>query len=67
MSPERRFGMDKSVLITGAARRIGRRIALAMADDGWTVCAHYGASRDEAEALVDEICASGGRALSGCS
>ncbi len=62
MSPEQRFGMDKSVLITGAARRIGRQIALAMADDGWAVCAHYGASREEAEALVEEISASGGKA-----
>lgn len=62
MSPDKRFGMDKSVLITGAARRIGRRIALSMAADGWAVCAHYGSSRDEAEALVDEIAAAGGRA-----
>lgn len=62
MGPEQRFGMDKSVLITGAARRIGRRIALDMAADGWTVCAHYGSSRDQAEQLVDEISAGGGRA-----
>ena len=62
MSPDQRFGMDKSVLITGAARRIGRRIALAMAADGWAICAHYGASRDEADDLVEEISAAGGRA-----
>ncbi|MGI9412293.1 MAG: SDR family oxidoreductase [Hyphomicrobiales bacterium] len=54
--------MDKSVLITGAARRIGRRIALSLAEDGWAICAHYGSSRGDADKLVDEITAAGGTA-----
>lgn len=59
--------MDKAtpgtVLITGASRRIGRAIALALAADGWRVGVHYRRSRHEAEALVTEIKAAGGGAV----
>lgn len=49
-------------LVTGAARRIGRAIALDLACNGWAVGVHYRSSRDEAEALVAEISAHGGHA-----
>lgn len=49
-------------LITGAARRIGRAIALRLAADGFAVAVHYHASRAEAEELVAGIVARGGRA-----
>ena len=49
-------------LVTGAARRIGRAIALELASRGWAVAVHYGSSRPEAEAVVAEIRAGGGRA-----
>jgi NAD(P)-dependent dehydrogenase (short-subunit alcohol dehydrogenase family) len=52
----------KAVLITGAARRIGRRIALDMAAEGWAVAVHYKDSAEEAKSLVDDINAGGGRA-----
>ncbi|MHB9036298.1 MAG: SDR family oxidoreductase [Armatimonadota bacterium] len=45
----------KTVLITGAARRIGREIALALAHSGANVVVHYRNSADQAEALVQEI------------
>jgi hypothetical protein len=51
------------VLITGAARRIGRSLALGFAARGWDVAVHYGASRAEADELVAEIVASGRRAV----
>ena len=35
-----------NVLITGAAQRIGRAIAIALAADGWTVGIHYFQSPD---------------------
>ena len=52
----------QTVLITGAARRIGKAIALDLASAGWSVAIHYRRSRDEALALVGEIERNGGRA-----
>jgi NAD(P)-dependent dehydrogenase (short-subunit alcohol dehydrogenase family) len=52
----------QTALITGAARRIGRAIALDLAAHGWRVGIHYRRSRAEAHALADEIRASGGAA-----
>lgn len=51
-----------TALVTGAGRRIGRAIALDLAANGWTVAVHYRSSRDEAEAVVEEIRRRGGRA-----
>lgn len=45
----------KTILITGAARRVGRALALACARAGAYVAVHYGTSRDEAESLKKEI------------
>jgi NAD(P)-dependent dehydrogenase (short-subunit alcohol dehydrogenase family) len=53
---------NKTALVTGAGRRIGRAIALDLAAHGWSVAVHYRSSRDEAEAVVSEIEAMGGRA-----
>ena len=53
----------KAALVTGAARRIGRRIALDLAADGWAVALHYKASAEEAAAAVAEIEQAGGRAV----
>ena len=50
-------------LVTGAARRIGRAIALALARDGWDIAVHYGTSRDEALALARAIEQLGRRAV----
>jgi NAD(P)-dependent dehydrogenase (short-subunit alcohol dehydrogenase family) len=50
-------------LVTGAAQRIGRGIALALAADGWAVAVHYHTSRAAAEAVVAEITGTGGRAV----
>ena len=53
----------KRVLITGAARRIGAQIARTLASDGWHVAIHFGASRENAEAVAAEITAQGGHAV----
>src|SRR5436190_1346878 len=52
----------KTVLITGAARRIGRAIALDLAAHGWRVGVHYRRSREEAQAVADAIGRAGGMA-----
>ena len=52
----------KTVLITGAARRIGRTIAESLSGAGWRMAVHYSGSADEAKTLVDQIKARGGQA-----
>jgi 3-oxoacyl-[acyl-carrier protein] reductase len=54
---------DKVALVTGAGRNIGRAIALALADAGAKVAVNVRASRDEGQAVVDEIAGRGGDAL----
>jgi NAD(P)-dependent dehydrogenase (short-subunit alcohol dehydrogenase family) len=51
----------RSVLITGAARRIGATIATTLAADGWRVIVHYNSSGEDAEKLQTEIRATGGQ------
>jgi len=50
-------------LVTGAGRRIGAAIARDLAQHGWAVAIHYRGSRRDAEALVSDIEAAGGRAV----
>jgi NAD(P)-dependent dehydrogenase (short-subunit alcohol dehydrogenase family) len=50
-------------LVTGAAKRLGREIALTLARQGWDVAVHCRASRDEAEATAADITALGRRAV----
>jgi 3-oxoacyl-[acyl-carrier protein] reductase len=52
----------KTALVTGASRGMGRAAALALAAAGACVLVHYGASANEAEAVVAEIRKAGGRA-----
>ena len=53
---------NRVALVTGAARRIGREIALALARDGWDVAVHYATSRDDALATVAQVESLGRRA-----
>ena len=53
---------NKTALVTGASRGIGRAIASALAEGGAHVLAHYGRSAQEAESLVAGIRSKGGRA-----
>ena len=45
----------KVVLVTGAARRVGRAIAMALGQRGARVAIHYNNSKKEAERLADDI------------
>ena len=53
---------NKTALVTGASRGIGRATATALAEAGAYVLVHYGRSVQEAESLVAAIQAKGGRA-----
>ena len=60
--PDSTVNAARVVLVTGAARRLGREIALTLARQGWDVAVHCRISRVEAVATVDEIRAMGRRA-----
>jgi hypothetical protein len=53
----------KVALVTGAAKRTGRTIALALAEAGADLVIHYNASADAAEEVVGEVERRGRRAL----
>jgi NAD(P)-dependent dehydrogenase (short-subunit alcohol dehydrogenase family) len=55
--------VPKAALVTGGARRIGRALALALAEDDFSVAVHYHGSREAAERLVEAIRSKGGRAV----
>lgn len=53
----------RTALVTGAGKRLGRAIALALAEAGYAVAVHYGEGAADADALVTEITGGGGRAV----
>ena len=57
------FLANKVCVVTGAARGIGRQIALTLAEQGGSVVINYNASRDAADALGDELQQKGGQSL----
>ncbi len=54
----------KNVLVTGAAKRLGRAIALDLAADGWNVAIHYNSSQADAESAAQAVRALGAEAAS---
>jgi NAD(P)-dependent dehydrogenase (short-subunit alcohol dehydrogenase family) len=54
--------IPRAALVTGGARRLGRAIALALAEAGFDVALHYASSAAEAEATAAAIRALGRRA-----
>ena len=51
--------INKSVLITGSSRGIGRAIALRLARDGYDIVLHCRTQRDQAEQVASQITALG--------
>lgn len=56
-------GQYKAALVTGAARRIGRHLALDLAKNGVAIAVHHNGSDTEAQAVVETIEAGGGTAI----
>lgn len=55
---------ERVALVTGSTRDVGRQIALSLAAEGAAVAIHHNNSPDEAESVVSEIRAQGGKANS---
>jgi NAD(P)-dependent dehydrogenase (short-subunit alcohol dehydrogenase family) len=55
--------IPRAALVTGAARRLGRAMALALAQEGFDVAVHYAGSAEAAEATAAEIRALGHQAV----
>jgi NAD(P)-dependent dehydrogenase (short-subunit alcohol dehydrogenase family) len=54
--------MLKNVLVTGAAKRLGRAIAIDLAAAGWNVAIHYHGSQADADSAAAEVRAQGVKA-----
>ena len=54
--------MLKNVLVTGAAKRLGRAIALDLASHGWNVVIHYNGSEEDADSAAQAVRAFGSEA-----
>jgi NAD(P)-dependent dehydrogenase (short-subunit alcohol dehydrogenase family) len=55
--------IPRAALVTGGAKRIGRAIALALADAGFSVAIHYNGSRAEADETAKLVEQGGGRTI----
>ncbi|OSP55725.1 SDR family oxidoreductase [Pseudoruegeria sp. SK021] len=55
--------MSGTALVTGAGKRLGRAMALSLAEAGFDVAVHYASSQQAAESVVEEIRAMGCRAI----
>jgi len=55
--------MDRIALVTGAGKRLGRAMALYLADRGYDLAVHYAGSKDEADEVCTLIHAKGRRAV----
>ncbi|HPU15789.1 MAG TPA: SDR family NAD(P)-dependent oxidoreductase, partial [Polymorphobacter sp.] len=53
------FGLPRTAIVTGGAKRIGAMLVRALAADGWHVAIHCNSSHDEADALCAELRAAG--------
>lgn len=63
MSPQLKHLSNKTAIVTGAPRSIGRAIAVALAEDGARVVVHYRSRRDEADETVAALHSIGADAI----
>ena len=47
--------MNQTILITGAAKRVGKEMALSFFKKGWNIIIHYNSSIEDAQSLAEEM------------
>ncbi len=47
--------MNQTILITGAAKRVGKEMALSFFKKGWNIIIHFNSSIEDAQSLADEM------------
>lgn len=57
------MSIPQAALVTGAATRIGRAVALDLAEHGWAVAVHYNQSARDADVVAENIRTAGGNAV----
>jgi NAD(P)-dependent dehydrogenase (short-subunit alcohol dehydrogenase family) len=57
------MAVSKNALVTGAAKRLGRAIALDLARHGWNVAIHHNTSEREARVTCEDARAAGAKAV----
>ena len=50
-------------LVTGAAHRVGKALAVGLAENGYDIALHFHSSAGKVEGAVNEIARAGGRAM----
>ncbi|MDI6804540.1 MAG: SDR family NAD(P)-dependent oxidoreductase [Bacteroidota bacterium] len=53
--PKRTENTFPVAIVTGSAMRLGREVALSLANNGFSICIHYNKSKPEAQKLASEI------------
>jgi 3-oxoacyl-[acyl-carrier protein] reductase len=61
--PDSATCIDRAVIVTGGSRGIGREVARNLANRGYAVIVDYAGNQRDADAVVDEILAANGTAL----
>jgi NAD(P)-dependent dehydrogenase (short-subunit alcohol dehydrogenase family) len=54
--------ITKTILVTGASKRIGESLTQELAKNGWSIAIHYYRSKKDAQHLMNEINDTGGKA-----
>ncbi|MFF4984142.1 SDR family oxidoreductase [Streptomyces sp. NPDC001046] len=62
-TPDTTTGVTRVALVTGGSGGIGKAVVERLVTDGFAVAVHYAGNKGKADAIVEDVTASGGRAI----